>query len=658
MPQLVAPSPAVADAAAAPAASGASLAATASRGVARRAERDPAVLLAPIRELIRHLESLPAVRLKEESLHVRRELACRTAPDALPPLIAGLALAAEALRRERGVALYDVQLLGALAVSRRCIAEMQTGEGKTFVALAAAIQASLAGRGVHVMTPNTYLAGRDSQLAAAVARHLDLNVSLLPERDAGPAKSAAYDADITFGTGAEFGFDYLRDQLTLRAEAGRPLGEGILRQLAGTASTRRMTLQRGLVRAIVDEADSVLIDDAGSPLVLSMKSAGPAADADIHRTAHALAALLQPGTDFELEESLGRVVLTPAGVLRIHATDVAIPVQQLRRPWTDYVTQALRAKLILRRDIHYVVRNDEVRIVDETTGRIFEDRSWQDGLHQAVETAAGVPVTAEHEAVAQITRQRFFRLYEHLSGMTGTASGCESELHSVYGLSVQPIALRVASQRTVLPPRFFSQSASRNAAITADAARLRSEGRAVLIGTSSIADSEQIAGCLRLTGVPCVVLNGLQDAMEADIIAAAGQPGSITIATNMAGRGTDILLHDDVRSRGGLHVIVVGWQSSNRMDRQLIGRCARQGDPGSAQSFVSADDALIRMHGPWLAAALARESTTGGEVFGDFSAALRRIQRAAERHQFSARLSLLNRDNHRDALLRGGRDDR
>ncbi len=627
----------------------ASFRATASKRIARATSSQ---LIPHIRALSESLQSASDGQLRNEVSLVRREMARGQSTAEPHLLIAGLALATEALRRTLDVTLYDVQLLAALAMSRRCIAQMQTGEGKTFVALAAALHLSLTGRGVHVITPNAYLAQRDHELAAKVAVPLGISVSLLPERVDAAKKTPAYDADVTYGTGHEFGFDYLRDQLTLRENSRQRLGERLLNSLRQESTSRRTTMQRGLAYAVVDEADSVLIDDAGSPLVLSFGSNDRAPDADAHLTAKALTDVLQQNVEFVVEPSSGRVALTEAGVQRCHADDVAIPVLQLMRPWTEYVQQALRARFLFRRGVHYVIQKEEVRIVDETTGRIFEDRSWQDGLHQAIEASQDLPITAEKHAVAQVTRQRFFRLYENLSGMTGTAIGCERELSDVYNLKVEEIPLRVPSQRVVLPTRFFVNNTAKYHAITSDVVLVQQLGRAVLVGTRSISDSETLAAKLASHNIECQLLNGLQDAAEADIISRAGHPRSVTIATNLAGRGTDIHLHPEVRANGGLHVIVAECQTSSRMDRQLLGRGARQGDPGSAQVYASAEDSLIALHGPWLVDALQREADASGEVDADFSSQLKRIQASAERQQYASRINMLRRDIARDSLLR------
>ena len=614
-----------------------------------------AQLISHVRALAESLHSQSDAQLRHEARLVRREMA-RTQSTTEPHLlIAGLALATAALRRTVNVALYDVQLLAAMTMSRRWIAQMQTGEGKTFAALAAALHLSLTGRGVHVIAPNTCLAERDYQLAAKVAAPLGISVALLTERVDAAEKTSAYDADVTYGSVQEFGLDYLRDQLTLREKLRQGSAARLLSNPRQDATLRRTTLQRGLAYAVVDEADSVLIDGAGSPLVLSFGSHDRAPDADAHLTAKSLTEVLRPDVEFVLEPSGGRVALTEAGVQRCHADDVAIPTLQLARPWSVYVQQALRARYLFRRGVHYVIQNDEVRIVDEIGDPVFEDCAWQDGLTQAIEASQDLPITAGKHAVAQVTRQRFFRLYEHLSGITATAIGCESEFNDVYDLTVADIPLRMPSQRVVLPTRFFVNNTAKYHAITSDIVLVQQLGRAVLIGTRSISDSDALAAKLASHNIECQLLSGLHDAAEADLISRAGHPRSVTIATNLAGRGTDIHLHPEVRANGGLHVIVAECRTSSRMDRQLIGRCARQGDPGSAQAYTSADDSLIALHGPWLMEELHREADANGEVDADFSSQLKRIQAAAERQQSASRCNMLRHDNAFNSLLKSAK---
>lgn len=612
---------------------------------------DSADLVSRVRSLIELLEDSTDSELLAEAAQLRREYARGRNVQAPELLVAGAALASECLRRSLGVRLYDVQLEAVLSLGNGVVVQMQTGEGKTFVAIGVACCLALAGRGVHVMTPNAYLAERDCETAAVVLERLQMTAGLLPEDGDDVAKAAAYDCDVTYGTGHDFGFDYLRDQLTLREQAKAPLGSQLHAALSLHEPAERLTIQRGLVYAVVDEADSVLIDDAGSPLVLSAAAAGPAPDERAHLTACELAGVLQQDVHYLYEAGLARITLTPDGLNRCYARDVAVPVSCLVRPWTDYVEQALRARLIFRRNIHYVVVDEEVRIVDATTGRIFEDRSWQQGLHQAVEAREGLMVTAEKQSLARITRQRFFRQYESLCGLTGTAIGCEREMQAVYSRGVAEIPLRVPSKRVLLPHRWFATQAARHQAIVRSVAEVHAQGRPVLVGTRSIEDSELITVAMNKAGLSVQVLNGLQTAEEADIVAQAGQRGAITIATNLAGRGTDIRLSDEVKSLGGLHVVVAECQLSSRMDRQLVGRCSRQGDPGSAQAFVSAEDLLLTRYGAWLSAAILREADEDGEARSDLTAQLLRIQATAEKQGFLGRCELLRQDEQRDTML-------
>lgn len=618
------------------------------RGQNRKVQRNLDQLIHHVRQLSLSLRNCSADQLQTETASVQAALLSGRTLTQPEVLVSATALATEALRRAHQVELYDVQLLAAMQLAFGRIVQMLTGEGKTFVAIAGAAMLAFHGRGVHVMTPNIYLAERDHQAAAEALQHLGLSVGLTPEQGEPAAKKQAYDCDVTYGTGHEFGFDYLRDQLTLRAAGTEPLGQRILQQLQGEVAVGRTTMQRGLRYAIVDEADSVMLDDAVSPLVLSQAAPGEAPDAIVHRRALKLASRLQPKQHFVLNETTGLLRLTEVGRNLCYSDDVEIPSTALLRPWTAYVEQALRAGRLFRKDVHYVVREQEVRIVDQTTGRIFEDRSWQDGLHQAIEAREGVPITPEKSALARISRQRFFRLYDNLCGMTGTALGCEKEFQQVYRCPIVDVPLHRPGRRVVHEPRYFASRDSKLRAVAADAIRRHQAGQPVLVGTQSIADSESLVQLLRPQIPGLQVLNGLQDSAEADIISQAGQPSAVMIATNLAGRGTDIHVPDSALACGGLHVIVVECQLSGRMDRQLIGRSARQGQPGSAQVFVSAEDYLLSRFGPWLSAAIRRESDEHGEAHADFRKPLLRLQQAAEKQQFLTRVQLLRSDSQHD----------
>ena len=569
-------------------------------------------------------------------------------PDQIPDLIPSIVgVSKEAIRRHLGWELYDVQVLASQALIHCNIAEMQTGEGKTIAAVAAAVFGGLQNRGTHVSTTTPYLAQRDFEQLKPVYESLGLTVGLL-EQDKSSAsnKKPAYDCDITYGPGFEFGFDYLRDQVALKHIEEAPLGQQLLTELTNRDRRNSAISTRGHFCSIVDEADNVLVDDASSPLVLSEFQAGTAPDADAVRLAINVASTLVPNEHF-LEVGPLNVELTESGRNFIYNDEFAIPVAQLVRPWASYVETALRAANYFHRDVHYVVKNGKARIVDGTTGRIFDDRSWQAGLHQAIEAKEMLEITPEKLPLAQITRQRFFGLYKSLSGMTGTATNCKSEFNSVYGVGVSVIPLRLPSKREIVPMRVFASAEQKWDEIADSVFKLHQERRPVLIGTRTIAESEVLSARLASRNLTFQVLNGKQDADEAEIIAIAGHRGAITIATNLAGRGTDIKLGNDVEELGGLHVIASECHESQRIDRQLIGRCARQGNPGSAQFFVSAEDWLIQTHGEWLQDAI-KKLATSGEVNIDLASRIRRIQGAVERQQSASRLATFQQSDRKN----------
>ena len=561
-----------------------------------------------------------------------------------------LALSKEAVCRTLGWELYDVQLLAAHALIEGHVAEMQTGEGKTIAAVPAAIFGGMQGRGAHVATPTPYLARRDYLQLKPVYESLGLSVGLLVEPTGqGAGKTDAYECDITYGPGYEFGFDYLRDQVALKQSELAPLGKQIIAGLTGGSPQPMRLCARGPCFSIVDEADNVLIDDASSPLVLSEFQPGVAPDADAIHLAKNLVVKLVPLEHFRELGPL-HIELTEQGRSFVYRDEVKIPVDQLSRPWTNYVEAALQAAKLFRRDVHYIVDDGKVKIVDATTGRIFEDRAWQAGLHQAIEAKEGLQVTPEKLPLAQITRQRFHRLYGALSGMTGTAMNCRDEFKSVYQLGITAIPLRIPSQRKILPMRAFDGAEQKWDAIAESIKEFHRQQRPVLIGTRTISESEDLADRLQSAGLPYQLLNGKQDAEEAEIVSQAGQRGALTIATNLAGRGTDIKLGKGVSELGGIHVIVSECHDSSRVDRQLVGRCARQGNPGSAQTFVSVEDWLVQVHGLWLAHAVKKMSTQG-ELDFSLESRIQKIQNSVERTNYSHRLELLRASEQYDDVL-------
>ncbi len=561
------------------------------------------------------------------------------------------AVVCEAAKRALGIQLFDVQILAGLTLSQGRIAEMATGEGKTLTAALPAAIYSLFGLGVHVSTSNGYLAERDCQQLRPLFETLGLTVGCLTDDQCTPEKQVAYRCDITYGPGYEFGFDYLRDQVQLRQGVHRRLGQTFLDVMRNHQAVDFRSIQRPLAIAIVDEIDNVLIDDAVSPLLLSDTPSGIATDAQAHLAAHQVANQLQPRIDFEVTASTGSIQLTPIGLERIWTNSDAIPLKCVLRPWQNYIEQALRARVLFQRDVDYVIQKDKIAIVDSTTGRIFSERIWRDGLHQAVEAKEQLPITAEMKGAARITRQRFFQLYRRLCGMTGTAIGSEQEFCELYGLNVTAIPPRLPNLRVQLPSRFFSHQEAKWSAIASEVQQLHRRHQPVLIGTRSIAKSEQMAHSLKRLGLPFELLNGKQDADEAAIVSNAGRHGAITIATNMAGRGTDIRPDDVALKAGGLCVIATEHHDVQRIDRQLIGRSARQGERGCARLFVSADDDLLSTYGELLQNQLKASASRSGELFGDWSSRVRRIQAIAEREGYLLRRRLFQDDQKRDMLL-------
>lgn len=583
-------------------------------------------------------------RLSEHAAALRAEARSRDCAADFPTRAIGLI--SEAVRRAHGFAPYGCQLLAGHVLAAGGVGEMATGEGKTLVALLPAFVFALRGKGAHVATVNPYLAERDCEFARPAFERLGMSVGLLAERAQPSAKRAAYACDVTYGVGTEFGFDYLRDQLLIQAAGcGRaPLFHEVL---LGTAPPPAATVQRGHAFAVIDEADGILIDEARSPLIISTSTPAPCAAPAPYLLADKLACQLREGEHFQSDHAGGRLALTDAGrtAAARALTDEALAT--LRRTWTRYVEQAIHARHRLRRDVHYIVADGKVVIVDEFTGRPCPDRTWRDGLHQAVEAAAGVEICEENNSEATITRPAYFRLYDKVCGMTGTAWEAAGELQGTYGLSVHVIPLNKPNRRSLLPDRVFATRAAKLQAVAADVAERHRRGQPVLIGTRTVANSEELAE--HLHGFPFRLLNAKQDADEASIIAQAGEPGTVTIATNMAGRGAHIPLPAESERLGGLHVIGLERHESGRIDRQLIGRAARQGQPGSAQFFLSLEDELLARHAPRIAEKLA---TTGGELPAKTAVHFTRAQRKVEAHDRAARHALAENDRHLDELKR------
>ena len=584
-------------------------------------------------------------------IQLRQRVSMGAAVTEIEIILECLALTSEAVRRTTGLSYYEVQLLAGLALSAGAIAEMRTGEGKTIVAALPAALHALKGHGVHVATVNTYLAERDFQLLMPAYSMLGFSTGLLRDTDNPAAKRSAYACDITYGTGYEFGFDYLRDQSALRRNRKTMLGQSFRQRLRGFRSPMNDRMQRGHAFAVIDEIDSVLIDEANTPLVLSSADPGACVCTEAYRQAAALADKLEEDIHFSIDRRKRTIFLTEAGQEAIFQSRDLAPESRLVRPWSTYVEQALRAHKLLQRDADYVVKDGQVMIVDQYTGRIFADRTWRDGLHQAVEFRENVTVTAEKNSLARVSRQRYFALYDQLCGMTGTATGHEAEFQQFYRLPVVVIPERLPGQRKTYPTRYFADNAAKWNAIASDIQQRHSTGQPVLVGTRTIRESEAVAALLHSIGVPYRILNGTQTEDEADIIAQAGVRGSVVIATNMAGRGTDIHVSDEVATAGGLHVISTERQESQRVDRQLIGRSARQGKPGSCQVFVSHDDELIQQHGPEIGDQLRRAAGNEHECFENLDRAMDAVQKKAEAQTYAARCDLYRQDRWLNEVL-------
>ncbi|EMI42039.1 DEAD/DEAH box helicase [Rhodopirellula sp. SWK7] len=563
----------------------------------------------------------------------------------------------EAIRRALAIELFDVQWHAGIVMSLGGIVEMQTGEGKTLAGVLPTYVNALRGKGVHVATPNAYLARRDYEQLKRVFDFCGITTAVVEDDFDETDANAAYGCDVTYGSAHTFGFDYLKDQLVMQQSASQPMGERFLNNLRGTRI--QQIRQRGLASAIVDEADDVLLDDAVSPLILSGSPSGEAADAAVHRMALAFIDELSESVHFVISSG-DRIELTDDGFKTVYEHTDASTHPRLLRPWHEYVCAALRAAYRYRRDVHYVVRDDEIQLIDGSTGRVFADRTWSGGLHQAVQAREGLAITNESVALGRITKQRFFRSYRYLTGMTGTADQCQRELEQVYGTPVAKIALRNPSKREVFPPRFAINQDDKYEAVVNEAFCIAETGRPVLIGTLSVSESQAIADLLREYGRPFDLLNGVQDADEAAVVSAAGRGGAITVATNLAGRGTDIKLDALARASGGLHVIVTQMHSLARVDRQLIGRAARCGDPGSCRFFVAADAPLLLQHAPWISRHLLRRDLNGDlgrrddtNNTGDHRliTQIETVQRRIQREATSRRLQMLQNDSREQQLL-------
>jgi len=494
-----------------------------------------------------------------------------TLDDLLPE---AFAVVREASKRTVNMRHFDVQLIGGIVLHEGRIAEMKTGEGKTLVATLPIYLNALTGQGVHLVTVNDYLAKVGAQLMGPIYEFLGMSVGVNVPGMSHKEKQEAYAKDITYGTNNEFGFDYLRDNMVLYKE---------------------QMVQRPLHYAIVDEVDSILIDEARTPLIISGQAVK---STELYYAADRFVRNLKEGEDYTVDEKMRSVMLTEEGVTKAERYfSIDNLFDHANVLINHHITQALKAHVIMKRDVDYVVQDGEVVIVDEFTGRLMTGRRYSDGLHQAIEAKEKLKVQNESMTLATITFQNYFRMYRKLAGMTGTAKTEEEEFKKIYGLDVIVVPTNKPMIRVDLPDVVYKTEAAKYKAVVEEIVARHAKKQPVLVGTTSIENSERLSAMLKKRGIPHKVLNAKYHAEEAAIVAQAGQPGAVTIATNMAGRGTDILLGPGVAELGGLHIIGTERHESRRIDNQLRGRAGRQGDPGSSQFFLSLEDELMRRFG-------------------------------------------------------------
>jgi preprotein translocase subunit SecA len=599
------------------------------------------------------IEGLDDAGLRMAADRLRPELVAKGF--SLEPVSRSFALIRETAARKLGMRHRPVQLLGGFAMISGHVAEMRTGEGKTITALLPAATAALAGMPVHVVTINDYLAERDAQQLRPVYEALGLTVGLAVHGQSRPDRRHAYYSDVLYACNKELVFDYLRD----RHAIGRPSAARLRAARLRLPADNSQTLMRGLHFAIVDEADGILIDEARTPLIISREHEAEMSTPLCEALLEA-ARKLTPDADYKVSQVKRTVRLTPAGQAALPNMLGSLAGHwKAKRARDELIEQALAALWLYRRDQHYIVADQKVQIVDEFTGRTMPDRQWQRGLQQLIEAKEGCPTTGRRETLTQITYQRFFRRYLWLCGMTGTALEVAAEFRSVYGLSVVPIPTHKPDLKLDLGFALYRTKSEKWQAVVEATRMLVERHRSVLIGTRSVEASEQLAGMFAQAGLDHVVLNARNEPEEAELVALAGEPGRITIATNMAGRGTDIKLAPQVALSGGLHVILTEYHESGRIDRQLFGRCGRQGDPGSYQAIVSLEDHLFDLHAGVLPRWCGRWMGTDRRLSTWLGRTMKLVaQHKAERLHARIRSATLRADNDLEKALAFARQTR
>lgn len=569
------------------------------------------------------ISALSDEQLSHKTVEFREQIARgRTLDEILPE---AFAVVREASKRKLGQRHYDVQLIGGIVMHQGKIAEMKTGEGKTLTATLPLYLNALAGKGAHLITVNDYLARRDGEWMGQIYNALGMQVGIIQNTFGDAERKKAYESDITYGTNNEFGFDYLRDNMKFRLED---------------------YVQRDLFYAIVDEVDSILIDEARTPLIISGASDE---SSKLYSEANRVIPRLSPGTDYEVDEKARSVQLTESGndkVEQAFGIDNLYDVEHLKL--LHHVNQALRAHALFKLDVEYVVRDGQVLIVDEFTGRILPGRRYSDGLHQALEAKENVEIERESQTLASITLQNYFRLYNKLAGMTGTASTEAEEFHKIYKLDIVSIPTNKPMIRVDHSDLIFLTKNAKYQAIVEDVKQRNAKGQPILIGTIAIETSELLSSILDASGVAHDVLNAKNHAREADIVQHAGEAGRVTIATNMAGRGTDIKLTPESVQAGGLYILGTERHESRRIDNQLRGRAGRQGDPGDSRFYISLEDDLIRIFaGDGVKKNMQRMGMQEDEVIESpfISKTIARSQEKVEKHNFDLREHLLKYDD-------------
>ena len=612
------------------------------RGFTRRVER--------ILSLEKHYSQLADSKIRGEATKLREVFRCHR--DTSSDLERSFALVREVAFRQIGERPFPVQIAGALALEGGCVAEMATGEGKTLACTMPVTVAGWRGRGCHVITVNDYLAKRDAEWMGKIYRFCGLTVAYIEQQTPAVERKEAYMADVTYCTNKEVAADFLRDRLLLGRLRG--LSSALAAKIAfgGRQATDRL-VQRGLHRAIVDEADSILIDESVTPLIISGDAPNPE-QIDSFRQASEIARQLERTSDYSINERYREIELTDRGKARLEelARDLGGLWRASRRRW-EMVNQALTAKELYVRDKQYVIEDGKVVIVDEFTGRLMPDRTWRDGLHQAVEAKEKLDVNPPKDTYARISFQRFFRMYDKLSGMTGTAAEATAEFWQIYQMPVVRIPTNRPCIRKLLPAMVLPTENTKWAAIVQEIRRIHEIGQPILVGTRSVRASEHLSQLLRAENLDHQVLNAVYHHQEAQIVAGAGRREQITVATNMAGRGTDIKLGRKVAELGGLHVVGAEPNESARIDRQLFGRGARQGDPGSAQGIYSLEDEVVTRYSKKTVSYLKkRHAHAGGDISSTVvRGAFRLAQHRAERLALRRRKSVLKADHWLDEQL-------